>query len=423
MDMPKVINVNDKVQRISILELKPYEKNNKMHPAEQVATIKKSIEQYGFNNPVVIDSNYSIIAGHGRVLAAKELNMSEVPCLILDKLTEAEIKAFRIMDNKSAESEWDFKAIASEFDALQGLAYDTDLTGFSTAEVDKILQEHSTIVVDGYERSNGVRDIEAEDVETIITNIRTGDIFEIGKHKLLCGDATSDDHNKTLLDETVIDMVFTDPPYGVSASGGRSQTVEKKNIQKIANDELRDKELSEFLNISFSLFKLKFNGSFYICYDQKTQVEFVSAVKQCGLTFKKTIIWNKNFFGLSGMKGYRPKYEMIMFGHYGDTYNWFGGNDQADVWDVARPTERPGNHPTPKPVELCAIAMKNSSETNDKIYDPFGGSGSTMVAAEQLNRICYMMELEPKYCQVIINRMLKLNPDIEVKCLNREMAL
>ena len=185
MDMPKVINVNDKVQRISILELKPYVKNNKMHPAEQVATIKKSIEQYGFNNPVVIDSNYSIIAGHGRVLAAKELHMSEVPCLILDKLTEAEIKAFRIMDNKSAESEWDFKAIASEFDALQGLAYDTDLTGFSTAEVDKILQEHSTIVVDGYERSNGVRDIEAEDVETIITNIRTGDIFEIGciQHK------------------------------------------------------------------------------------------------------------------------------------------------------------------------------------------------------------------------------------------------
>jgi DNA modification methylase len=211
------------------------------------------------------------------------------------------------------------------------------------------------------------------------------------------------------------DMVFTDPPYGVSASGGRSQTVQRDNITKIANDELRGLELQEFISDALSIMPIKESGSFYVCYDQKTQVEFISAIKENNWNFKRTLIWNKNVFGLSGKKGYRPKYELIAFGCIGEEYKWFGDNSQADVIDVARPREREGNHPTPKPIQLIEIALKNSSEVGNLITDSFLGSGSTMVASHQLKRKCYGMELDPKYCDVIVKRMIILDPSLTIK--------
>jgi DNA modification methylase len=249
----------------------------------------------------------------------------------------------------------------------------------------------------------------------IETDIVLGDLFEIGEHRLLCGDSTDSDAVARLMGGQKADMVFTDPPYGVSASGGRSQTVERDNIKKIENDNLRGNELKQFISDALSIMPIKESGSFYVCYDQKTQVEFISAIKENNWNFKRTLIWNKNVFGLSGKKGYRPKYELIAFGCIGEDYKWFGDNAQADVIDVARPREREGNHPTPKPIELIEVALKNSSEVGNLITDSFLGSGSTMVASHQLNRKCYGMELDPKYCQVIIDRMRKLDPSITIK--------
>ena len=415
MESPTQIKINQNITRKLVSDLKPYGKNNKMHPEEQVETIANSIKQFGFNNPIIVDNNNEVIAGHGRLLAAQSIGMLEVPCLVLENLSEEDVKAFRIMDNKSTVSEWDFAAIASEFDELQDAGYDVALTGFNEKEIDDILIQNGLLTEP--------EEIEADDANTVETDIVEGDVFEIGNHRLMCGDST--DYAtvwKDLLKEEKVDMCFTDPPYGVSAAGGRSQTVEKKNIRKIENDNLRDEELRHFLEKSISNLCLKANGSFYICYDQKTQVEFISAIKNCGINFVRTIVWNKNNFGLSGKKGYRPKYELIAFGANG-IYEWCGDNSQADVWDIARPTERDGNHPTPKPIELCSKAINNSSKPNQSVIDLFGGSGSTMVACEQLSRKCYMMELDPKYCQIIINRMKKLNPDIEVKCLNRDVKL
>lgn len=223
------------------------------------------------------------------------------------------------------------------------------------------------------------------------------------KHKVMCGDSTRAEDMKKLMGEEDADMVFTDPPYGVSAVGGRTQTAKKNGMIKIAGDDLRYKELEQFIFDSLSLVPLKYGGSFYVCYAQNTQHEFTGALRKIGWQQRNTIIWNKNNFGLSP-KGYRPKYELIAFGSAGDDYKWHGDNAQADVWDIPRPTERPGNHPTPKPVELIERALVNSSHHGAIVLDPFGGSGSTLMACERLGRAARLMELDAKYVDVIIKR-------------------
>ena len=198
-------------------------------------------------------------------------------------------------------------------------------------------------------------------------------------------------------------MVFTDPPYGVSANGGRGDTKKKLKMQDIANDDLREDDLCNFLQASFSIMPIKEGASIYICYPWATQEEFTKAIKNCGYTLQNCIIWRKNVFGLNGFKGYRPQYEMIYFCSKAD-YQWYGDLAQSNVWDFNRSTEHIGGHPTVKPIELIAKALKNSSKKEDCIYDGFGGSGSTLIACEQLNRKCYMCELDPHYCDVIISR-------------------
>ena len=360
-----------------------------------VASIKEFPQMLNIR-PIVVNDEMIVLGGNMRLKACIEAGLKEVAIIKANDLTPEQQNEFIIKDNVGF-GEWDWNELANTWDAEQLVEWGLDIPSFEVTNLEA----------------------EEDDFETpeggIETDIVLGDLFEIGEHRLLCGDSTDSDQVAKLMNGEKADMVFTDPPYGVSASGGRSQTVERDNIKKIENDNLRGNELKQFISDALSIMPIKESGSFYVCYDQKTQVEFISAIKENNWNFKRTLIWNKNVFGLSGKKGYRPKYELIAFGCIGEDYKWFGDNAQADVIDVARPREREGNHPTPKPIELIEIALKNSSEVGNLITDSFLGSGSTMVASHQLKRKCYGMELDPKYCQVIVNRMKNLDPTIIIK--------
>jgi DNA modification methylase len=381
-----------------ISEIKPNPNNPRIIKDDKFLKLVNSIKEFPEMlqiRPIVINEDNIVLGGNMRLKACKEAKLKEIPVIMASELTEAQQREFIIKDNIGF-GEWDFQDLAQNWNAEE-----LELWGLDLPEIEI---KHLEAAEDDFEIP-----------EEIETNIVLGDLLEIGEHRLLCGDATDSNSIIKLMNKNVADMVFTDPPYGVSASGGRSQTVERDNITKIENDNLRGPELKQFISDAISIIPIKESASFYICYDQKTQVEFISAIKENNWNFKRTLIWNKNVFGLSGKKGYRPKYELIAFGCIGENYNWFGDNAQADVLDVARPNERPGNHPTPKPIQLIEIALKNSSELGNIIFDSFLGSGSTMVAAHQLERKCYGMELEPKYCEVIIQRMRKLEPEIIIK--------
>lgn len=368
----------------AIADLIPYAANAKKHDEKQIKNVAESIKQFGFVQPVVVDRAGVIVIGHCRVLAAKKLGMKEVPCVCVDDLTPEQVNALRLVDNKSNESDWDFDLLADEIPGLDLSSFDFD---WGLPEITEEVIEDEAPEVD-------------EDAEPIA---KLGDIWQLGKHRLVCGDSTDKATVELLMDGKKADMVFTDPPYGVSANGGRGDTKKKLKMKEIINDDKRGNDLFDFLKTHFSLMPTKAGASVYICYPWATQEEFTRAIKESGYNLQNCIIWRKNVFGLNGFKGYRPQYEMIYFCSKED-YQWYGDLAQSNVWDFNRSTEHIGNHPTPKPVELIAKALKNSSKIEDTVFDGFGGSGSTLVACEQLDRTCYMMELDPKYCDVIIKR-------------------
>ena len=388
-----------KIETVKISAVKSNPNNPRIIKDDKFKKLVTSIKEFPqmLNiRPIVVNDEMIVLGGNMRLKACIEAGLKEVAIIKANDLTPEQQNEFIIKDNVGF-GEWDWNELANTWDAEQLVEWGLDIPSFEVTNLEA----------------------EEDDFETpeggIETEIVLGDLFEIGEHRLLCGDSTDSDQVAKLMNGEKADMVFTDPPYGVSASGGRSQTVERDNIKKIENDNLRGNELKQFISDALSIMPIKESGSFYVCYDQKTQVEFISAIKENNWNFKRTLIWNKNVFGLSGKKGYRPKYELIAFGCIGEDYKWFGDNAQADVIDVARPREREGNHPTPKPIELIEIALKNSSEVGNLITDSFLGSGSTMVASHQLKRKCYGMELDPKYCQVIVNRMKNLDPTIIIK--------
>lgn len=389
-------------------DLIPYINNSRTHSEEQVNQIVASINEFGFTNPLLIDEKDNIIAGHGRLLASKKLKMEEVPCIVLSGLTEAQKKAYIIADNKMAlNAGWDEELLKIELENLKELDFDLELTGFNVDELDDIFQveEEQEIVEDDF-------DIEPPEEP----KAKLGDIYQLGNHRLMCGDSTSIDDVEKLMDGNKADMVFTDPPYGVSASGGRSQTKDKLGMKAIINDELRNNELTQFLSDFINAMQYKDGASIYICYPWATQKEFTEAIQMNDLKIKNCIIWDKKVFGLNGFKGYRPQYEMIYF-CCKDDFEWYGDKAQSNIWQISREINREeqGNHPTPKPIELIAKALNNSSKQEDIVLDVFGGSGSTLIACEQLNRNCYMMELDPKYVDVIIQRWEKFTGKKAIK--------
>lgn len=377
-----------KIEYVDINSIKPYKNNAKQHPKEQIEQIKKSIEQFGMDDPIGIWKD-EIVEGHGRLIACKELGYTKVPIIRLDHLTDEERKAYTLAHNKlTMNSDFDIDILNAELDDILNI----DMSDFGF-DIDLDMDEEQEIVEDE------VPEVPEE------PKAKIGDIYQLGNHRLMCGDSTKEEDVAKLMNGVKADMVFTDPPYGVSASGGRSQTKDKLGMKAIANDELRKDDLTQFLSDFISVMKYKDGASIYICYPWATQKEFTEAILNNDLKIKNCIIWDKKVFGLNGFKGYRPQYEMIYFCCKED-FEWYGDKAQSNIWQISREINREeqGNHPTPKPIELIAKALNNSSKQEDIILDVFGGSGSTLIACEQLNRKCYMMELDPHYIDVIIAR-------------------
>lgn len=362
----------------SIEDLIPYARNSRTHSDAQIAQIAASIKEFGFTNPVLIDETDGIIAGHGRVLAARKLKLKDVPCIKLDYLTEAQKKAYVIADNKLAlNSGWDDELLKLELIELKQLDYDIDLIGFSADELNLLLG--------GEEPAEGLTDEDTvpEVPEEPITKL--GDVWICGNHRVMCGDSTSIDAVEKLMDGQKADMVFTDPPYNIDYQGVKDKR------DKIKNDKMKDSDFKDFL--IQSLYSCE---TMYVCCSWQYAHLFKEAMEAIGRKPKAMIVLDK-VNPAQHLDKYFKQHEIIFY--YGD----FGGHKtvRGDVWTLKR--QRNTVHPTMKPVELIQLALEDQPNKR-VILDIFGGSGSTMIAAEKLGRQSRLMELDPKYCDVIIKR-------------------
>lgn len=384
--------------QIKIESLIPYVNNARTHSDAQVAQIAGSIKEFGFNNPVLIDEESGIIAGHGRVLAARKLNLNTVPCIKLNHLSPAQRKAYILADNKLAlNAGWDNDILRLELADITELGIDTDLTGFTLDEIAE-LNPQTTV---------GLTDEDAVPEVPKIPITKLGDVYILGNHRLMCGDSTSIDAVETLMDGHKADMVFTDPPYGMTYDGGRAQgSTPKGALVKahgmIMGDDKRGDDLIALIRDALlsAVTSSKSGAATYVCFPWRTYSEFEAAMVECGLKASACIVWDKKSIGL-GNSNYRPQHEFIFYCKGGA---WFGDKSQSDVWYLSRGATGQYVHPTQKPVELIEKAMSNSSKAGDVILDVFGGSGTTMLTAEKNGRIAYLMELDPKYCDVIVKR-------------------
>ena len=377
-----------KISQHKVDELIPYARNSRTHSDAQVAQIAASIKEFGFTNPVLIDETGSIIAGHGRVLASRKLNLVSVPCIQLSHLTEAQKKAYIIADNKLAlNAGWDDEMLAVELTDLKDMGFDLELTGFNTDEIEALLAPVGT---EGLTDEDAVPEVPEAPVTVL------GDVWLLGNHRLMCGDSTSIDAVEKLMDGQKADMVFTDPPYGVSYTGGA------KKWDGIKNDSLQNENLVDFLNAVFNcgVLSTKDSAPWYIWHASNTSADFYQALQQIGKKPSAQIIWVKNIMA-GGFGDYRGKHEPCIYCSGGKNA-WHGGRDQHTIWNVDR--ERNYQHPTQKPVALAEKALGNSSKSGDTIVDFFGGSGSTLIACEKIGRHAFLMELDPKYCDVIVQR-------------------
>ena len=380
--------------------------NLKARTDDDYAKIKKSILKYGFSFPAFIwvekktKTNY-LIDGTGRYSALKQMQeegyiIPELPIVYIQAKDKAEAK------NKLLRLNSQYGKMSK--DSVLEFASDIDLDFSEIALPDTTIcfeDEQETQETQG---DDDIPDIDEKEKP----NSERGCKYELGNSILMCGDSTDAEDVARLMGGEKADMVFTDPPYGVSAVGGRTQTKEKLGMEAIKNDELRNEELTDFLVSFIRVMQYKEKASIYICYPWATQKQFTDAILKCGLKIKNCIIWDKKVFGLNGHKGYRPQYEMIYFCCEKD-FEWYGDKAQSNIMQISREIKREeqGNHPTPKPVELIERVLKNSSRGGQLVLDVFGGSGSTLIACEKLNRKCRIMELDERYCDVIRRRYTK----------------
>lgn len=395
-----------KIEYLPVTELKPYENNARKHAEADVEAIKKSIEEFGFNDPIGIWHD-TIVEGHGRLLAAQELEMAEVPVIRLDHMTDEERRAYALAHNKTAElSEWDFEMLDTELDDI----FDIDMSqfGFDISADDEPIEI-----------------IEDEVPETAPSMVKLGDIWQLGEHRLICGDSTDVAVIDRLMDGVKADMVFTDPPYGVAYTGGmkiENGKIESNGREQIKNDSLDYERLYHFLYDTFTNIKMhaKEKSAVYVFYAHSKSREFLNAFHDAGLKRRSVIIWHKTSGGFGDfMAQYMNAYEPCIYGSNGETVNWYGATNEKTVWDMDK-EKKCDLHPTMKPIELVGRAIKNSSKKDDIVLDCFGGSGSTLIACEQLGRKCYMAELDPKYCDVIIQRYINFKGSAEDVFLIRD---
>ena len=369
----------------------PYARNPRKNDAV-VDKMTAAIKEFGFRIPIVARSDGSIIDGHLRLKAAQRLGMTEVPVALADDLSEAQIKAFRLLANRSvAWAEWDNELLALELKDLQEAGYDLGLTGFDGSELKNILEDSSAGLTD----EDAVPEAPAEPVT------KPGDIYVLGNHRLLCGDSTVLANVEKVLDGALADMVFTDPPYNVNYANTAKDKMRGKN-RAILNDDLGE-GFEKFLYDACVNMLTVCKGAIYVCMSSSELHTLQKAFVEAGGKWSTFVIWAKNTFTL-GRADYQRQYEPILYGwKQGIDHFWCGARNQGDVWFVNKPRVN-DLHPTMKPVELVERAVQNSSKSRDIVLDCFGGSGTTMIACEKSGRQARLIELDPKYCDVIVKR-------------------
>lgn len=387
----------------NIDELVPYENNPRDNTAA-IDAVAASIKEFGFKNPIIIDSDNVIVAGHTRLKAAQKLKIQNVPCVVADDLTQEQVNAFRLADNKTAElAEWDLELLNSELELIDGI----DMTEFGF-ELD--IADDQEAVEDEFDEEL------PEEPQT-----KLGDIYQLGRHRLMCGDSTDVDSVKTLMGGYKADLLLTDPPYNVALGMGGSVDEARKRHRRtdglvIMNDKMENDKFRQFLIDVYTAASenLKPGAAFYIWHADSERYNFEGAAIDIGWEIRQTLIWNKNSITL-GRQDYQWKHEPCLYGwKSGASHVWYSDRKQSTVINFDRPT-RSALHPTMKPVGLFDYQIKNSTKSGDIVLDLFGGSGTTIMACEQNDRNAYVMELDPRYADVIIKRWEEFTGDKAVK--------
>ena len=387
------------MQLISIDKLVPYVNNARTHSAEQIIKLRSSLREFGFVNPIIVDREFNVIAGHGRLMAAKEEGISEVPCVFVDYLTESQKKAYILADNRMAmDAGWDEELLKIEMEELQNLGYDLGYTGFDEKELADLF---------------GIDDKDVKDDDFDLTAalekasfVERGDVWFVGKHKLMCGNATSSEDVSKLMEDKKANLILTDPPYNVAFKSSDGLTIQ--------NDSMKNTEFYEFL---FSSFKnmaehLENGGAAYIFHADTEGLNFRKAFIDAGFHLAGCCIWVKDSLVL-GRSDYQWQHEPVLYGFIQNgKHPWYSDRKQTTIWNFNKPKKN-SNHPTSKPLDLLAYPINNSTQANAIVIDTFGGSGSTLMACEQMNRICYTMELDEKYASVILRRYVEDTNDSE----------
>lgn len=374
-----------------IKDLIPYVNNARTHSDAQIAQIASSIKEFGFLNPVIVSEDNTILCGHGRFYAAQKLGLEKVPCIKENHLTEAQKKAYIIADNKLAlNAGWDNDLLTIELSDLQGMDFDLDLLGFDDKELSKLFDDIKDVEEDDF-------DVDEELKKPAMT--QSGDVWHLGKHTLICGDSTKEETYLKLLGDTTVNLVVTDPPYNVNYEGSAG---------KIKNDDMEDGAFYQFLYDAFNQAEkvMAQDSSIYVFHADTEGYNFRKAFRDAGFYLSGTCIWKKQSLVL-GRSPYQWQHEPVLFGwKKKGKHQWYTGRKESTIWEFDKPKKN-GDHPTMKPIELIAYPIKNSSMTNSIVLDMFGGSGSTLLACEQLDRICFTIELDEKFCDVIVRRYIE----------------
>ena len=382
------MKMTEHLEKVPIDRLVPYARNARTHSKEQILQLRSSIREFGFINPCLIDKDCNIIAGHGRIIAAKEEGLTEVPCVFVEHLTEAQKRAYILADNRLAlNAGWDEEMLSIELSELEGADFDLDLLGFTDAELHKLLGEIET-EEDDFDLTSALE--EASFVEP-------GDVWTLGRHRLICGDATKLQDVEALMDKKKANLILTDPPYAVS--------YESASGLSIKNDNLKAEEFYDFLLSSFkNMIEVSEAGaSAYVFHADTEGLTFRKAFEDAGFHLSGVCIWAKDSLVL-GRSPYQWSHEPILFGwNKKGKHEWYAGRAEKTVWQFNKPKKNE-NHPTSKPIDLLSYPIQNSSRANSIVLDLFGGSGSTLIACEQTDRICYMAEIDDKYASVILRR-------------------
>ncbi len=379
------------MQLVDINKLVPYVNNARTHSPEQITKLRSSLREFGFINPVLIDREYNVLAGHGRIAAAKEEGIKEVPCVFVEHLSEAQKKAYILADNRmSLDAGWDDELLKVEIASLQEMGFDIGITGFDESEL-------ADLFADGDKTSAKDDDFDLTAALEKASFVQRGDIWTVGRHRLMCGDATSAEDVAALMNGTKANLILTDPPYGVSFKSSSGLTIQ--------NDSMKNEEFYNFLLSAFQCMveHLESGGAAYVFHADTEGLNFRRAFVDAGLHLAGCCIWVKDSLVL-GRSDYQWQHEPVLYGFLQNgKHKWYSDRKQTTIWNFAKP-KRNADHPTSKPLDLLSYPIGNSTQENAVVIDTFGGSGSTLMACEKMNRICCTMELDEKYASVILRR-------------------